>query len=146
MVAAGDLPALHTSLSFISLSDLLQVHTYVTAWYFFSPLKLIGFSNNASICHIGPLSVSYHKMRWMRCFKECAGSGFVKRSARFSVVCTLAICSTPAATASRTRWYAIELCFFFKVEVGTVELVITDLLSQKTLAAPSIAMPNILSL
>jgi hypothetical protein len=52
----------------------------------------------------------------------------------------------PAATASRTRWYAMELCFFFRVDVGTVELVTTDLLSQKTFTGPSIGIPNILNL
>jgi len=52
----------------------------------------------------------------------------------------------PAATASVTLWYVIELCFFFKVEVGIVALVMTDLLSQKTFAGPSIGTPNIQSL
>jgi hypothetical protein len=32
VVAASDLPALYTSLSLISLSDLLQVHAYVTVF------------------------------------------------------------------------------------------------------------------
>ncbi len=40
----------------------------------------------------------------------------------------------------------MELCFFFKVDVGIVALVTTDILSQNTLAGPSIGMPNIHSL
>jgi len=51
-----------------------------------------------------------------------------------------------AATASLTRWYAIELCSFFKVEVGTVVLVTTDLLSQNVLVGSSIGTPIILNL
>jgi len=39
----------------------------------------------------------------------------------------------PAATASHTQWYAIELCFFFYVDVGIVVFVMTDLLSQKNI-------------
>jgi hypothetical protein len=40
----------------------------------------------------------------------------------------------------------MELCFFLRVDVGTVAFVTTDLLSQNTLAAPSIGIPIILSL
>ena len=36
---------------------------------------------------------------------------------------------TNDATDSRILWYAIELCFFFKVEEGWVALVATDELS-----------------
>ena len=40
----------------------------------------------------------------------------------------------------------MELCFFFSVEVGVVEIVTTDLLSQKTLPEVSIGAPNMQSL
>ena len=40
----------------------------------------------------------------------------------------------------------MELCFFLRVEVGTVAFVTTDLLSQKTLAGPSIGIPNMRNL
>jgi hypothetical protein len=70
-------------------------------------------------------------------------NGLVRISARFSSVLTFAILSIPDATASLTQWYAMELCFFFRVEVGIVELVTTDLLSQKKLAGPSMGIPSI---
>ena len=92
------------------------------------------------------LMMNHHKIFCINSFNAVADKGLVNKSAKFSVVCTFAILKTPAATASLTLWYAIELCFFFKVDVGTVALVTTDLLSQKTFAAPSIGTPNIRSL
>jgi len=94
-----------------------------------------------SICPLG-----YHKIFWISCFNCGPANGLVNKSAKFSEVCTFVILSIPAATASLTRWYAMELCFFLSVDVGTVALVTTDLLSQNTLAGPSIGMPIILSL
>jgi hypothetical protein len=52
----------------------------------------------------------------------------------------------PAATLSRTLWYAIELCFLLNIEVGMVDLVTTDLLSQNTLLGPSIGIPSMRNL
>jgi len=75
-----------------------------------------------------------------------AGNSLVNKSAKLSDVCTLAICTMPAATASLTLWYAIELCFFFNVDVGMVALVITDLLSPKIFAGQSMGIPNMRSL
>jgi len=40
----------------------------------------------------------------------------------------------------------MELCFFFNVDVGMVELMTTELLSQNTLAGPSSGIPNIRNL
>jgi hypothetical protein len=85
-------------------------------------------------------------MFWIRGFKFAPDIGLVNRSARFSEVCSFAILNIPAATASLTLWYAMELCFFFKVDVGTVEFVTADLLSQNTLVGPSIGIPIILNL
>ena len=66
----------------------------------------------------------------MRFFNDVPDSGLVRRSAKFSDVCTL----------------AIALCFFLSVDVGMVELATTDLLTQKAYDGPSIGIPNILSL
>jgi hypothetical protein len=38
------------------------------------------------------------------------------------------------------------LCFFFKVDAGSVAFITTDELSQKVLTGPSTGMPNIRSL
>jgi hypothetical protein len=64
------------------------------------------------------------------------GNGLVNKSALLCLENTNAIRKTPAATASRTRWYAIALCLRFRVDSGTVLLVTTDLLSQNTFAGP----------
>jgi len=40
----------------------------------------------------------------------------------------------------------MELCFFLRVEVGTVELVTTDIRSQNIFVVPLSGTPNILSL
>ena len=50
------------------------------------------------------------------------------------------------ATHSRTRWKQIELCFFFNLDSTIDAFLNTDSLSQNTFAAPSIGIPNILSL
>lgn len=48
----------------------------------------------------------------------------------------------PAATASRTLWYAMPLCFFDNVTSGFCEELMMDSLSPKTFTGPSIGMPN----
>jgi len=75
-----------------------------------------------------------------------APNGLVNRSAIFSFNCTFAILTIVAATASLTLWYAMELCFFFNCDVGVVELVMTDLLSQNTLVLELTGVPSIRSL
>jgi hypothetical protein len=52
----------------------------------------------------------------------------------------------PDAIDSLTGWYAIALCFFFKIDVGIVASRMTESLSQNMLASPSSGIPHILSL
>jgi hypothetical protein len=74
------------------------------------------------------------------------GSGLVFMSARFLLDCTHATRIVPAAMASRTRWYAMELCFFLRVEAGCVTFVTTEELSQNVFTGPSNGTPNMRSL
>ena len=53
---------------------------------------------------------------------------------------------TFAAIASRTRWYVIALCFYFKTLEGTVVFNTTDILSPNINAGPSNVTPNDLSI
>ncbi len=48
--------------------------------------------------------------------------------------------------ASLTRWYAIELCFFLRVNAGCIAFITTDELSQNVLTGPSNGTPIICSL
>jgi hypothetical protein len=90
------------------------------------------------------ISVCYHNICCTKYLRSVVGRGFVNKSAKFSLVCTFAILITFAATLFQTR--IMELCFLLHKDVGTVELVTTDLLSQKTFDGPSIGMPNICNL
>jgi hypothetical protein len=65
------------------------------------------------------------------------GNGLVNRSAKFSSDLTLVIHIVPAAMASRTLCWAMELCFFLNVDIGEEEFVTTDLMSQKACVGPS---------
>ena len=71
---------------------------------------------------------------------------FVNKSARFVAVSSFATLIIPAATASWHRWYAIALCFFDRVDSGFLVFLVTDSMSQKTSAGPSISIPNVLNL
>jgi len=50
---------------------------------------------------------------------------------------------TPAATTSCTLCYAMELCFFLRVNLGIVVFFTTVVLSQNKFAGPSNGIPNI---
>ena len=53
---------------------------------------------------------------------------------------------TPAATCHLVEWYAMELCFLFKVVFKTEEFWTTLKLSHKTFVGESIGTPNIRNL
>jgi hypothetical protein len=71
---------------------------------------------------------------------------FVNISAILLCVGSHALRMVLAATACRTQWYAMALCFFFNVNSGFVKLLQTESLSQYTLVGQSIGTPNIWSL
>ncbi len=73
-------------------------------------------------------------MRCIKNFNLSLGKDFVSKSAKFLSPSTFATGMMPAAIASLTLWYAMALCFFFKVDDGMLALITTDWLSQKTLA------------
>lgn len=75
-----------------------------------------------------------------------AGSDLVNKSARLNSDATLYGINMALATHSLTLWKQMELCFFFNLDSAIEAFLKTDSLSQNTLAAPSIGMPNILSL
>ena len=70
----------------------------------------------------------------------------VNRSAIFAKVRMYHTTNIFAATASRIRWYAIALCFFFNVDDGRETLRTTLLLSHSIVVGPTIGTPNILNL
>ena len=59
---------------------------------------------------------------------ECV---FIKISPRFTALGSKLILQVPFTTFLCTKWYAIELCFYFNVDSGLVELLTTDTLSLK---------------
>ena len=73
------------------------------------------------------------------------GINFVKISARFDRVSSLATLIVPTAIASRTLWKLIAACFFFRVDSGR-EFVTTAELSQNTAHSSGIGTPIIRSL
>ena len=74
------------------------------------------------------------------------GRGFVIRSAGLSEVLTQVVLHSSRAHPSRTKWYAIELDFFFNVESGAVVFARTDWLSPYINVGSLHWIPNILSL
>lgn len=70
---------------------------------------------------------------------------FVKRSAQFSVISSIATCRIFSATAPMQRWYVIEWCFFRDTDSIKIVILYTASLSQNILAFPSKGTPGILS-
>jgi len=76
----------------------------------------------------------------LRCFLNIDPSVNLVRMSVPAMWLTLAML---AVTACLTWWYAIALCFFFRMLDGNVLLSTTLLLSHKTWLAPSIGTPII---
>jgi hypothetical protein len=68
-------------------------------------------------------------------FNSIPSNGLVNRSAKFSSDLTLVIHIVPAAMASRTLCWAMELYFSLNVDIGEAGFVTTDLMSQKAFVA-----------
>ena len=71
---------------------------------------------------------------------------FVIAPARLYLPSIHATLTTLAATFHLTKWYAIELCFLFKVEASNDEFFTTLSLSQSTLVGPARGTPNMRNL
>ena len=95
-------------------------------------------------CAMSPFR-DYHRRCSNNSFILDPGINFVKISARFVCVSSLATLIVPAAIASRTLWKLIAACFFFRVDSG-LEFVTTAELSQNTAHSSGIGTPIIRNL
>ncbi len=67
----------------------------------------------------------------------------MNKSATFSCVLIYAVLHSSLAQPSLTKWYAMALDFYFKVDAGAEVLAKTDWLSPNTKAGSSTVIPNI---